>query len=281
MKTPFAPLLLASLCLLALPATSALASIQGVYGGNYVTGTDGGAAFSYVHASTTAKKSGEAGYMQHAGGTVLFAIDNSANGVSFFFNDPNSNGLDDGDSLTLTNQKIALTTYDGSLNTTNTGAAAGFLTLNGTLDVGGTPSTPAGLTHGLRNITATDTSPSFSGLSYTITDVTDTNTLYSGEIFFQSGALAGPFNGIGYDASTKTITFALWGNSLNKGGTQTGLDAAGGDAPLGFDLYVTAELLPNPGGNELVPEAASFGVWGLLLATTALRSRRRRTKAVA
>ena len=58
------------------------------------------------------------------------------------------------------NATVGLLTHDGTFDSTNTGSPAGFLTLNGTLNVGGTYSThPAtNFTHGIHNITAADTS---------------------------------------------------------------------------------------------------------------------------
>ena len=258
--------------LFALGAAPAFGSIQGSYSGGFSTGQIGGAAFSYIHAATSAKKSGDAEYDQFAGGAIQYAIDNANDAISFVFNDPNGNGLDDGDSLTFTNATVGLLTHDGSFDSTNTGSAAGFLTLNGTLNVGGAYSTntTTNFTHGIRNITAADTSAAHTGLFYTITDTSGSNVLYSGEIFFQSGALAGPFNGIKYDAGEQELTFALWGNSLNKGGRESGIGSGGGDialpAPLGFDIFIQAGV---------VPEASSVVVWSLLGGIGLVRRRRR------
>ena len=252
-------LILATSVLLVSPA---VASIQGTFSGNFAVGVDGGAGYSYVHAATSMPKSGDALYDQFAGGQVQYAIDPSPT-VQFFFNDVGGDGLSDGDSLTFNNATVGLLTHDGSLDGTHTGSPAGILRLSGTLNIGGSHSSsaPSNFTHGISNIEAGNTDPGHMGLFYTITSLAN-DVLNTGEIFFQSGALAGPFNGIKYDETTETLSFAIWGNSLNKGGRESGKDAAGTNAPLGFDVFINAQRFP--GSTQNVPEPVSLAVWSLL-----------------
>ena len=76
----------------ALLAAPALASIEGTYTGSMKVGVDGGAAYSYVHEATAAKKKGDAGYYQKASGDIIFAMDNS-DSFSFKYNDLGGDGL--------------------------------------------------------------------------------------------------------------------------------------------------------------------------------------------
>lgn len=238
------------------------ASIEGTYSGSFLTGKSVGA-YSYIHDSTAAKKpNGDAGYTQYAGGNIIFAMD-STKTVSFDFNDAGNDGLGAGDTIDLSIQ-VDLLEYDGSLNSTNSLTdVVATLTLNGTLTVGGSFSDS--FTHGIHNITSADTDPNFPGLAYQI-DVTKAFSSYSvgdkftGDGFFQSGKLADPFNGIGYDPVTKTLSFAIWGDSANQGGDTGTFNAASPTVGpvgqrLGFDIFIEAQI---------VPEAASVFVWGLL-----------------
>jgi hypothetical protein len=257
--------------------TPALGSIQGTYSGNFVTGVSG-AAYSYIHEATKVPKTGDANYAQYAGGKVLYAIDSApAANIGFMFNDVSGDGLSNGDSLTFNNLSVGILVHDGSFDTTNTGAAAGTLTLDGTLTIGGgfSDNAPTNFTHGVYNVL--ENSPvSLTGLVYTINDTPGNGggVLNSGEIFFQSGELAGPFNGIKYDAGSKKLTFAIWGNSLDNLGGESGVDANGSAAPLGFDIFVEATLIPGPDPNQTVPEATSLVIWSLLTCSGLLVGRR-------
>ena len=249
--------LLAFLC--ATLVSPAFGSIEGTYSGSILTGSQGGGAFSYVHQSTSAKKVGDAGYAQYAGGQVLFAMDNAPNSISFSVIDGDSNGLDDGDFIDL-DFTVNLRSFDGSFDNTNTGAVVGTLAVNGRLSVGSTEmsatsSHSSSFTNAIRNITAGDKDPLHEGLSYTIVSGGDT---YTGDAFFQSGELAGPFNGVSYDDTTKQISFAIWGNSRNMdaNGDPNETGTLNGNAnSLGFDIYIEGQI---------VPEATSLIVWSLL-----------------
>lgn len=248
--------------LIATLATPVCASIEGTYSGTFLTGKSVGA-YSYIHDSTAAKRAnGDAGYMQYAGGNIIFAMDNT-NTVSFDVNDFGNDGLGAGDTIDLSIQ-VDLLEFDGSLNSTNSLTdVVATLTLNGTLTVGGSFS--PSFTHGIHNITAADTDPNTPGLAYQI-DVTKAFSTYSvgdkftGDSFYQSGDLAAPFNGIGYDPVAKKLSFAIWGDSANQGGDTGMFDAAGATAGpvgqrLGFDIFIEAQI---------VPEASSVAVWSLL-----------------
>lgn len=273
---------------LTVAAASSLAnaSIEGTYVGSFLTGNEGGAAYSYVHSSTTAKKNGDANYNQYAGGGVIFAIDNRDQ-VSFSVTDTGMDGFGAGDIVNL-DLTVNLLAFDGSLDNVNdtSGGVVGTLSVSGALTVGGNHS--ASFTDGISNITAADTAASFAGLNYSIevtSDFTVGSTSYSagdvfdGDAFFQSGALAGPFNGVSYDAANKEISFAVWGDSRNMDGRDGGTGLGnpnntgtytpdGGSSSskaLGFDLYITASV---------VPEAASVLVWGMLASVAAIGFRR-------
>lgn len=262
--------------LFAAVATPAFGSIEGTYSGNVLTGQEGGAAYSYIHESTSAKKMGDANYYQKAGGNVLMALDNR-DSFNFTVEDVGMDGLGAGDKIHL-NFELDLLKFDGSLNTTNDllGVVA-TLKLEGTLTVGGNHS--ANFSHGIHNITAADTDPGFAGLDYTI-EVTSPFSIdshnfvvgdeFTGDLFVQSGALAGPFNGI-----DDSIAFAIWGDSRNMDGAgnpnNTGqFDPAGAGAAigkaLGFDIYIEAQI---------IPEASSIFVWSLLTYCVGMAVRRR------
>lgn len=286
--------------LLAGIASPALASIQGTYSGNFVTGIqsvsgEGTGAYSYVHTSSSAKKTANAGYGQYAGGNVIFAMANN-DSFTFTVNDLNSNGLDDGDIIELA-LTVDLLRHDGSLNGTNTGALVATLSLTGNLTVGGTADSEhsSGFTNGIRNITSADTASSFQGVDYTIAvnqdfsihgvDYFDGDE-FTGDAYFQSGKLAGPFNGVSFDDTMDPdmITFAIWGDSRNMNGAgvshNTGIftpitGSVDNDHALGFDIFIKGNKLPGPNQNDIVPEASSVMVWCLLscMGLVALRGR--------
>jgi len=255
--------------LVAAMATPAVGSIDGTYSGNFITGVQGGAAYSYIHESTSASKKGNANYYQNAGGKVIFAMD-IEDDISFSVTDNGAAGFGEGDVIDL-NFEVGLLRFDGfgASNTGSTGTIVGKLTVEGSLTVGGTHDheRSSSFTNGIRNITAADQDESFSGLNYTI-DVVNGFSIngnnyvagdqFTGDAFFQSGALAGPFNGINYDEVTKTISFAIWGNSRNMDDDgdphETG-HFNGIDQSLGFDIFIEAQV---------VPEASSLIVWSLL-----------------
>ena len=238
------------------------ASLEGSYSGNFLVGKSVGA-YSYILDAKSAKKvDGDADYMQYAGGDFIFAIDNTKT-ISFEVNDLGNDGLGDGDTIDL-NITVDLLQFDGTLDSTNSMTdVVATLSLQGTLTVGGSFS--PSFTNGIHNITAGDTGAGFAGLAYQI-DVTKAFSTYSvgdkftGDVFFQSANLEAPFNGVGYDAGTNTLSFAVWGDSANQGGDTGMFDAAGpavGDVGrrLGFDMFIEAQH---------VPEASSVVVWGLL-----------------
>jgi len=246
-----------------------LASIEGPYAGNFLTGTQGDGAYSYVHNATSAKKSGDAGYNQQAGGSIIFAMD-SNDDISFTVDDVGLDGLGAGDKINL-NFTVDLLKYDGSLNSTNDNLnVVATLNVAGSLIVGGTFSPT--FTDGISNISAADQDPNFSGLDYTI-EVVDNFSInaenfsigdtFAGDAFFQSGNLAGPFNGVSYNNATQTISFAIWGDSRNMDangdphgtGKFTPTGGSETDRNIGFDIYIEAQF---------VPEASSVIVWSML-----------------
>jgi hypothetical protein len=242
--------------LMASLAAPVFASLEGTYSGNFVTGQSVGA-YSYINDATSAKRiDGDADYTQYAGGNFIFAMDNT-NTVSFNVNDAGNDGLGAGDTIDLDIQ-VDLLEFDGTLNESNSLTdVVATLSLQGTLTVGGSFS--PSFTHGIYNI---DASGPGTGLGYQI-EVTRQFSTYSvgdrftGDAFFQSGDLAAPFNGIGYDSETGTLSFAIWGDSANKAGDTGKFEDGSGlvDHRLGFDLVIEAHHMP---------EASSVIVWSLL-----------------
>ncbi len=275
-------------------ASPVLGSIQGTYSGKFLTGIqsvagEGTGAYSYVHTSISAKKTANANYGQYAGGKVVFAMDNR-DGISFSYNDADTNGaLGVGDQIIL-DFTVDLLKFDGLLDSSNTLLdVVATLSLKGNLTVGGTAAVEhsSGFTNGIRNITSGDTASTFQGIDYTIAVTADfsihsvdykVGDEFTGDAFFQSGKLAGPFNGVSFDDATDPdkITFAIWGDSRNmndSAGTShnTGFYTKVGDQQasdpnhaLGFDIFIEADKIPGPGTDEIVPEASSVMVWGLL-----------------
>jgi len=216
-----------------------------LYEGSFLTGGSGGY-YSYVHSANKNPMTPSNGYTQYAGGQVHFAIDNR-DSFQFTFTDNGAAGLSAGDLLSF-NINVDLLNFDGSFNGTNDDLTViGAMSLQGTFTVGDTTDPhSSSFTNAISNISLAE-SPA-NGLSYGINlnehASSFANDNFAGDAFFQAAAFAGPFNGISYDATTKTIDFALWGDSRSP--TQNTGKLNDSDHALGFDFRVRASFIPEP-----------------------------------
>ncbi len=93
------------------------ASVEGTCSRNIVTDDHGGGAYSDLHKLTSAKRIGDAGYYQEAGGAVSFAME-ASDSISFRVEDVGMDGLGAGDKIHL-DFEVDLLNFQGTLGSTN------------------------------------------------------------------------------------------------------------------------------------------------------------------
>jgi len=168
------------------------------------------------------------------------------------YNDADNNGLSNGDSFTSTGSgSMVFDAYSGNDIDANANGMLTWSNLSGSLGNGSD-----GNGHHIANGLGFD-------WTFWIGDGTQSGQSFSGSANFNH-LNSGQFNHVNLDATTKQLTFALWGSLTSSVGSIGGDDfydqSGTGNDGLGIDFTIRG--FPTPGGGQ-VPEPASLALVGL------------------